>query len=158
MRPTPADIAAKATAELKEARRLFQAGKGTFDWGTIETIIARCIANAEEPPAPMETKVAEVTTEAIYAVYPRKVGKLAAMKAIAKAAMTLREKEPDPLAYLLARTQLYATATSIWPEEEKKYIPHPATWFNQGRYDDNPREWERGNQAQPKARDYSTIS
>src|SRR6476620_8160014 len=21
--------------------------------------------------------------------------------------------------------------------------PHPATWFNQGRYDDNPTEWEQ---------------
>jgi hypothetical protein len=26
---------------------------------------------------------------------------------------------------------------------DRAFIPHPATWFNQGRYDDNPALWSR---------------
>jgi hypothetical protein len=44
---------------------------------------------------------------------------------------------------LLFRTRAYATATESWPESEKQFIPHPATWFNRGSYDDDPATWER---------------
>ncbi len=75
--------------------------------------------------------------EAIYAAYPRKVGKKAALGMIAKA---LREVE---FARLLERTQAYAKAVESWPEADKGFVPYPATWFNRGSYDDDPQTWVR---------------
>jgi hypothetical protein len=74
--------------------------------------------------------------EAIYSAYPRKVAPVDALKAIAKA--IAKGKTP---AHLLERTTAYAAATALWPEDELRFIPHPATWFNGGRYDDDPKSW-----------------
>ena len=79
-----------------------------------------------------------ITADAIYAAYPRKVGKQGAIKAIQKAA---RDVGADRL---YKATLAYAEATGRWPEADKQYIPHPATWFNRGSYEDDPKEWERG--------------
>lgn len=92
----------------------------------------------------------EVTAEDIYKAYPRKIGKQAALKAIKKAIKVCEPKDSWVGAidtkerYLLKRTQAYAAATEKWKPEDKQYIPHPATWFNRGSYDDDPKEWERG--------------
>ena len=77
--------------------------------------------------------------EEIYKLYPRKVGKPIALKKIEKA---IKEVGFDELK---KRVLAYAGATSRWDEEDRRFIPYPATWFNQGRYDDDPREWERDN-------------
>jgi len=88
-----------------------------------------------------------ITAEDIYAAYPRKVGKQAAIKAIVKA---VRESAPagtrGPVKWqaLLDKTKAYATATATWALADKQFIPHPATWFNRGSYDDAPEEWVRG--------------
>ena len=37
----------------------------------------------------------------------------------------------------------YADATTRWPVADRQFIPHPATWFNRGSYDDDPKEWSR---------------
>lgn len=74
----------------------------------------------------------------IYAAYPRKVGKQAALKAIGKAAKVKTTLE------LFSATQSYALAVKSWPAADKQFIPHPATWFNRGSYDDDPKEWQRG--------------
>lgn len=84
-----------------------------------------------------------ITPEDIYKAYPRKVGKQAALKAIAKAA------KARPIADLLAITQTYAAAVAQWPAADKQFIPHPATWFNQARFDDDQKEWQRGAAALP---------
>ena len=73
----------------------------------------------------------------IYAAYPRKVGPAAALRAINKALHTL-----DPT-YLEMQTKAFADACSRWPEEDRRFIPHPATWFNRGSYNDDPATWER---------------
>jgi len=73
----------------------------------------------------------------IYAAYPRKVGKVAAIKAIQKA----MERGATNLLFVVRQ---YADATAKWPAADKQYIPHPATWFNKGMYDDDPKEWQRG--------------
>jgi hypothetical protein len=74
---------------------------------------------------------------AIYDAYPRKVGREAALKAIAKAQQQIDASK------LLERVQRYAAATSRWSDTDKRFIPHPATWFNQGRYADDPQTWNR---------------
>lgn len=67
--------------------------------------------------------------EDIYFAYPRRVAKTAALKAIEKASRSV------PLDILLARTQQFAEQVRR-EHKEVEFIPHPATWFNQGRYED----------------------
>jgi hypothetical protein len=71
-----------------------------------------------------------------YAIYPKKVSKRAAEKAYAKAigsgAITLDA--------LMTKTKAFAVATN-WPalsKWDRKFIPYPATWLNDGSYDDEP--------------------
>jgi hypothetical protein len=76
--------------------------------------------------------------ERIYNIYPRKIAKAGAIKAITKAI-----KDTGNAAAIEAATKGYAKAVAAWPEDDKKFIPHPATWFNRGSYEDDPGEWER---------------
>jgi hypothetical protein len=85
-----------------------------------------------------------VTAEEIYAAYPRKVGRAAAIKAINKVPSKWRDGGFAMRKFLLERTQSYAAAVAKWPAADKQFIPHPATWFNRGSYDDDPKEWSRG--------------
>jgi hypothetical protein len=68
----------------------------------------------------------------IYAAYPRKVAKPEALRAIGKAAKKVG------FADLLAKTRAFAAAVEF---VEPQFIPHPATWFNQERYNDDPATW-----------------
>lgn len=88
--------------------------------------------------------------ERIYEAYPRHVGRKAAFRAIACALMT------NPGAVVLNKTRDYAAAVEKWPANERRFIPHPATWFNQGRYADDPKEWQRGS-AQDDKRTYDRV-
>lgn len=67
--------------------------------------------------------------ESWWEMYPRKVGKAAAAKAYAKARREVGALElVDGL----------ANATQVWKatETEGRFIPHPATWLNAGRWAD----------------------
>ena len=66
--------------------------------------------------------------EAWYEMYPRKVAKKVAQKSWAR----LTELEKRKAMESLPNHVKYWRIT----ETEKEYIPHPATWLNQGRYDD----------------------
>jgi hypothetical protein len=104
--------------------------------------------SAETPSRANEPKRVDIVpvAHAIYTAYPRKIGKQAALKAIAKAAKQLAVGDPSGgnWEYLLKRTLLYADAVKRWPAADKRFIPHPATWYNRGSYDDDSREWQRG--------------
>lgn len=81
----------------------------------------------------------EKLAEAIYAIYPKKVGKTAALKAIVKVLKAGGITELE----LQGRVRAYAQAVSKWPEQDRAFIPHPSTWFNQGRFMDDPATWTR---------------
>lgn len=68
--------------------------------------------------------------EAFWSVYPRRVGKDAARKAFAKA--TRRTS----LADLIAAVR--RDAESQWRDRPPDMIPHPSTWLNQARWEDEP--------------------
>ena len=93
---------------------------------------------AKEPEVVPEAKPASTTTSAahqaemIYEAYPRKVARPAAIQAIRRA---LQGHSFD---WLLERVQKYAECVQ---GSSKKFIPHPATWFNQARYDDDESDW-----------------
>ncbi|MFC4223550.1 helix-turn-helix domain-containing protein [Lysinibacter cavernae] len=70
-------------------------------------------------------------------VYPRKAGKAAALKSFLKAAAAVGTE------VLLEAVKRYASDPGL--PREKRFIPHPATWLNQGRWDDEP---EAGNGGQ----------
>lgn len=80
---------------------------------------------------------------AVYDAYPRKIGKGEAYRAIEKALVRLVKdgnRDPDPVSWLLARVQTFAHSPA---GNAGSYTPHPATWFNADRFDDDPKEWER---------------
>ena len=83
----------------------------------------------------------------IYALYPRKVGRVAALKAIARAAKVVQvERKCDPTEarrFLYAATRAYARSPA-GNNPDRSLIPHPTTFFNQGRYFDDPKEWQLG--------------
>jgi hypothetical protein len=93
--------------------------------------------------------------EAIYGHYPRKVAKALAIKATEKAIARIArrgevDKHPDfagdchkAAKWLESRVIAYANSPCV-TRTEKRYIPHPATWINQARFDDSDSEWEIG--------------
>lgn len=78
--------------------------------------------------------------EEIYELYPRKVARVAAVKAINA---VLAASEPEMKARLLERTRAYAEAVAKWSPADRQFVPHPATWFNRGSFDDDPSTWVR---------------
>lgn len=66
---------------------------------------------------------------AFWQAYPLRKGKEAAAKAFARA--LTRIDDPDPLGVILAGIE---RCQREW--DDPKYIPHPSTWLNQGRWAD----------------------
>ncbi len=63
--------------------------------------------------------------------YPRKIGKTHAEKAFIKASHSVG------VDVILDAIKPFAVSVA---KKEKKFIPHPATWLNQGRWDDELEE------------------
>jgi hypothetical protein len=96
-------------------------------------------SNHVPPIAPQGGPTIEQLAEAIYGLYPRKVGRPPALKAIVKILKAGEITELD----LQAKVREFAACVAKWPEQDKPFIPHPATWFNQQRYMDDPATWRR---------------
>ncbi len=75
----------------------------------------------------------EQQAEEIYKIYPKKVGKPSAIKAIKKVI------NKDGFKHILEKTKLYAKEYN----GDHRYIPHPSTFFNKERYNDDPSEWSQ---------------
>jgi len=88
-----------------------------------------------------------------WAKYPRKAARRAAEKAWESAIKHLQSErglsKEEAVAILLAAV----TAFSGTPKATGAFCPHAATWLNQGRYDDDPSEWQKtdGDGERPKA-------
>lgn len=104
-------------------------------------------SNGSNPSVPLIAETTPKTTttggpdEIIYSAYPKKVGRQDALKAIRNALKAVAFER------LLEMTQAYAAAMALWTEDERKFIPHPSTWFNHGRYDDDQSTWKRKSNA-----------
>jgi hypothetical protein len=67
--------------------------------------------------------------EAFWKAYPRKTAKTKALES------WLRKKPPIEKCLFTLQWQV---SSFDWTKEDGKYIPNPATWLNQGRWDDEP--------------------
>ena len=109
-------------------------------------------------PSPLETKtntsvdsVSRATAaERIYQAYPRKVAKAKALAEILRAAQLLQTgkdwpklAEAEAFAFLHEKTTAFANSPA---GQAGEFTPHPSTWFHQGRYLDDPKEWNRSNE------------
>lgn len=81
----------------------------------------------------------------IYAAYPRKQGKTAALKAIAKACKAYNPQT------LLERTRDYADAVARWTPEQREFVPYPQKWFSHGMYEDDPAKWVKNGASNSKS-------
>lgn len=77
---------------------------------------------------------------------------LPALKAIDKALERIEEnplkvgyskQESNAESYLSYRTALYRDAVSTWPVDELQYVPSPARFYDEGRYDHDEATWKR---------------
>lgn len=82
-------------------------------------------------------------------VYPRKAGKQAAVKAWAKA---IKSTSPDVIVDGASR---FAADPNL---PEKQFIPHPATWLNAGRWDDEPLPGRKPEQQQHANADWDWMT
>lgn len=90
-------------------------------------INGRKVAEARKPADDIERQAA-----ALWAEYPRRDGKAAAIKAICKALAD------TPFETLLAAVEQYRDATR---GEDLQFIPQPSRWFNERRWEDDRSLW-----------------
>jgi hypothetical protein len=68
--------------------------------------------------------------EKFWQYYPKKVGKDAALKAFTK------RKPDEKLLLQMLKALAVQKGQPNWIKEDGQYIPNPATWLNQGRWED----------------------
>ena len=82
--------------------------------------------------------------ESWWKIYPRHEAKGGASKAWIKAIATIRQihdaTQEFAETWLIERTELYADARR---GKDQQFTPHPTTWLNDRRFDDDPSEWQR---------------
>lgn len=84
-----------------------------------------------------------ITAEDIYAAWPVKKARGAAIMAIKKA------MNKEPAANLLAAVHELAECYKAWPVTELQYLPMCSTFMNQERWSDDRRTWRKGAAATP---------
>lgn len=113
--------------------------RGDFAEATVEPVEAETPAPVPAVPAPVKKAKKKDSTPArvesdfldFYAAYPRHVGKEAARRAFEKAV-----KAGTPAADIVEGARRYAAATAA-AGTETRYVAHPATWLNAGRWSDD---------------------
>ena len=72
--------------------------------------------------------------KAFYSAYPRKVSKQPALKAFTK----LVEPNAAELLPVILAALKWQTTSPEWQRDNGRYVPHPATYLNEHRWDDQP--------------------
>ena len=90
----------------------------------------RQIITDKSKSSPSEEGLQEQRFSEFWTVYPRKIGKEAAWKAWRRINPTAEHHSK-----ILAAIE-QAKNSSQWKRDSGQYIPNPATWLNQGRWDD----------------------
>lgn len=101
-------------------------------------LVASAFNSAVNSASEVEPKLGRVGKyfDAFWGVYPRRIGKAAAFKAFGNAvAGTGPHKQPTDPRLILEAATAYGDRVG---GRDLKFIPHPATWLNQGRWADDP--------------------
>lgn len=85
------------------------------------------IRNSGDDIRETNAQARETAFDRFWSAYPKKVGKEAARKAFAKV--------KAPIDVLIAAIEQQKTSRQ-WTKDNGQYIPNPATWLNQGRWED----------------------
>jgi hypothetical protein len=128
-------------------RRNKLSGLNKEDKGSVERLVEQTDERLVERRSDSDSigsknKFLEEKAEEIYKHYPRKVGRPAAIKAIISAIAKVK----GDAGFLVQRTKAFANSPA---GNAGEFTPHPATWFNQERYNDDPIQWERTDKRQP---------
>lgn len=129
------DSSTERTRRYRERHETSQNGHGDGHGTKCDALDTDTEADTKVKAIP---RFASRDAEAVYATYPRKVGKRAALKAILSALNRL--DSPDPVCHLIGITKEFAKSPA---GQRGEFTPHPATFFNQSRYLDDPEEWEK---------------
>ena len=83
--------------------------------------------------------------QAWWTVYPRKIGKRKAFLEWERAVHRIEAANAgwsifDARKFLLDKASEFAASKA---GQAGSFVPHPTTWLHQGRYDDDPAEWQR---------------
>ena len=93
------------------------------------TVVLRSPLSSQCGPAGLMNRFDE-----FWEAYPRKVA-----RKYAKACYQRADVSDE---VLVDKAKEFAACVALWPPHAYRFIPHPSTWLNQGRWDDDPREWE----------------
>lgn len=131
------EMVTRAVSQEKTRERVarFRAKNKGVTMGNDSVTPSNVPVTPSEADTESEAASFRITPEDIYACYPRRVGRDDALKAIARALKSI------PAAILQEKTKDYFEAMMLWPAHDRQFIPYPATWFNRGSYNDDPREW-----------------
>lgn len=124
--------------EIPVEEQLVKVKRGNFAEATVEPVEVEtpapvpAVAQVDLAPAKAKKNTGvDADFEEFYAAYPRHVGKEAARRAFVKAV-----KNKAPAADIIEGARRYAAATAA-AGTETRYIAHPATWLNAGRWSDD---------------------
>lgn len=128
--------AVTAVDEIPIEEQTVKVKRGNFAEAPVEPVEAETPAPPTGDLAHIKTKkssTARVESDFLdfYAAYPRHVGREAARRAFAKAV-----KAGTPAADIIEGARCYAAATAA-AGTETRYVAHPATWLNAGRWSDD---------------------
>lgn len=101
------------------------------------------------PLTPQGGNAVPADFNSFWTAYPRKIGKAAALKA-------WRKVKP-PLAQALKAISTQKQSDQ-WRKDGGQYIPNPATWINQGRWEDEPMAKPREQSSVPAERKLPTCT
>lgn len=152
--PTSSTLATKVASECAQGDKSVEPKPESHALGlSLELGVNLESAAHTSPPAGggkrRAAAIDDATVEAIYKAYPRQVGKKAATVAIHNACKQLRDRGvASPGEYLMEAVKAYADSPK--GRSEPNFIPHPKTWFNEGRFDDDRAEWNHDTSRSPK--------
>lgn len=84
----------------------------------------------KNPPTPRPAPVDVSLFDSFWSAYPRKVAKPEALKA------WIKHKPDAELAAAIVKGLERAKRSKDWLKDDGQFIPHPATWLNQRRWED----------------------
>ena len=124
--PPVEDIAFKARMSVQSIDKALQELTHFIKQDASSTL-ATCSSETETEERQSRDRVDQFAS--FWSTYPKKVGRKAALKAWRQA------KDRPPIETVLAAIER-AKGSEQWRKDGGQYIPNPATWINQGRWDD----------------------